>query len=44
MAEWEDGDFFFAPETVEVETNTTMPTLPLLVEAMKRRDERAHSA
>lgn len=44
MAEWEDGDFFFEPETVEVETNTTMPTLPLLVEAMKRRDERAHSA
>jgi len=44
MAEWEDGEFRFEPETDEVETNTTMPTLPLLVEAMKRRDERAHSA
>lgn len=44
MADWEDGDFRFEPETEEIETNTTMPTLPLLVEAMKRRDERAHSA
>jgi len=44
MAEWEDGEFYFEPETDEVETNTTMPTLPLLVEAMKRRDERARSA
>jgi two-component system chemotaxis response regulator CheY len=44
MADWEDGDFRFEPESVEIETNTTMPTLPLLVEAMKRRDERAHSA
>ena len=44
MADWEDGDFRFEPETIEIETNTSMPTLPLLVEAMKRRDERAHSA
>jgi len=40
-ADREDGDFRFEPESVEIETDTTMPTL---VEAMKRRNERAHSA
>ncbi len=44
MAEWDCGQFRFEPETVDVETNTTMPTLPLLMEAMTRRDERARTA
>ncbi|MEM8883154.1 MAG: response regulator [Planctomycetota bacterium] len=44
MAEWEDGRFRFEPDDDEVVTNTTMPTLPLLVEAMKRRDERARAS
>lgn len=44
MAEWESGLFRFEPETVGTEANTTMPTLPLLMEAMKRRDERARTA
>ncbi|MHC4940347.1 MAG: response regulator [Planctomycetota bacterium] len=37
MAEWDDGEFRFEMETDAVEANTTLPTLPLLVEAMKRR-------
>lgn len=41
MAEWEDGQFRFEPTQEEIETNTSMPTLTLLVEAMKQRDERA---
>jgi two-component system chemotaxis response regulator CheY len=44
MAEWECGEFRFQPETVSVGTNTTMATLPLLMEAMTRRDERARTA
>jgi two-component system chemotaxis response regulator CheY len=44
MAEWEDGTFRFEADAEAIAQNTTMPTLPLLVEAMKRRDERARSA
>ncbi|MHC4954794.1 MAG: response regulator [Planctomycetota bacterium] len=40
MAEWDDGKFQFQPGATDDEPNTTMSTLPLLVEAMKRRDER----
>jgi len=40
IAEWDDGEFRFEPDDGEVVGNTTMPTLTLLVEAMKRRDER----
>lgn len=43
MAEWEDGTFSFEPNTEEIDTNTSMPTLTLLVEAMKVRDERART-
>ena len=39
LAEWDDGTFRFQPDEREVQPNTTMPTLTLLVEAMKRRDE-----
>jgi two-component system chemotaxis response regulator CheY len=44
MAEWESGLFRFEPETVDIVANTTMPTLPLLMEAMTRRDERARTS
>lgn len=43
MAEWEEGTFAFEPSTEEFDTNTSMPTLTLLVEAMKLRDERART-
>jgi two-component system chemotaxis response regulator CheY len=44
MAEWDEGIFRFQPDARAVVTNTTMPTLTLLMEAMKRRDERAVDA
>jgi len=43
MAEWDDGAFRFEPHDDEVESNVSMPTLMLLVEAMKRRDERTRT-
>ena len=43
MAEWETGLFRFEPAGVDIEPNTTLPTLTLLMEAMKRRDERAQA-
>jgi len=42
MAEWDNGQFQFHSDDSTVETNVSMPMLQLLVEAMKRRDERAH--
>ena len=42
MAEWDEGQFQFHADDTNVETNVSMPMLQLLVEAMKRRDEREH--
>ena len=39
IAEWDEGSFRFQPDDRPVVSNTTMPTLTLLMEAMKRRDE-----
>ena len=40
MVEHDHGTFRFQPADDEVEANVTMPTMPLLIEAMRRRDER----
>ena len=44
MAEWDEGTFRFQPDDRPIVSNTSMPTLTLLMEAMKRRDEKTIDA
>ncbi|MHC4549579.1 MAG: response regulator [Planctomycetota bacterium] len=41
IAEFDQGSFKFQPGTAAIEPNISMPTMPLLIEAMKKRDEKA---
>jgi len=41
IAEFDEGTFQFQAGDDEIDVNITMPTMPLLIEAMRRRDEKA---
>lgn len=41
IAEHDQGTFEFQPAGNKIKGNVSMPTMPLLIEAMKRRDEKA---
>jgi two-component system chemotaxis response regulator CheY len=41
IAEHDSGTFRFQPTADAVRSNITMPTMPLLIEAMRKRDEKA---